>query len=423
MRILLCAYACEPEKGSEPGIGWSWGRELAKLGHKVTILTRTANRRSIESFLDGKAGRGGDWAKNVTFAYFELPSWTQFAVVERVFPYEFGKHFLWHLWHYPYHFLWQKGALKLAKRLHSENSFDVVHLVTFATLRRAVFYGELGCLFILGPAGGGERAPSHLRFAFGFRNGLYESAREWSIWITRMNPAIRRMCNQAAVIYATTAESQALVPASAQSKVHVKLQLGLESLASIAEQKPRGPGEPLKILYVGRFLYWKGMSLGIRAFARLALESPLVSLTMVGAGPEEQRWRDLARELGVSERISWVPWMRRDELHDLYAKHHVFLFPSLHDSGGLVVIEAMSAGIPVVCLNLGGPGVSVTPECGSKIDTTHRATDDLVDSLAHALRGYRDNEATRRLHAAGALHRAEDFRWENVVASIYRDLE
>ena len=49
MKVLLSAYACEPNKGSEPGVGWNWAIEIARLGHKVWVLTRANNQPSIDS--------------------------------------------------------------------------------------------------------------------------------------------------------------------------------------------------------------------------------------------------------------------------------------------------------------------------------------------------------------------------------------
>ena len=49
MRVLLSAYACEPNKGSEAGVGWHWALEIARLGHEVWALTRANNRAPIEA--------------------------------------------------------------------------------------------------------------------------------------------------------------------------------------------------------------------------------------------------------------------------------------------------------------------------------------------------------------------------------------
>lgn len=415
MRILLCAYACDPGKGSEPGLGWSWAVQLARLGHDVHVLTRESNRPAIEAAPPSMRGE-------VNFIFFDLHEAWRWPMVSRLWPFKPGLQLFWHAWHYPYHFFWQKGAIARVAQVHKTQPFDVVHQVTFATLRRSVFFGDLGCTFILGPAGGGERAPRRLRFAFGIKNGLYESVREWSIWLTRLNPLIQRMCRQATVIYASTEESRALVPTSEQSKVRVKLQLGLDELPQVREVNRRDSGEPFKVLYVGRFLYWKGMGLGLRAFARLVEDAPSATLTMVGSGPEEAHWRAQASELGIADRIEWIPWLDRSQLASYYANHHVLLFPSLHDSGGLVVVEAMAHGLPVVCLNLGGPGVSVTGATGVKVEANRSDQDAIVSGLAEALSAYSGREELRHRHAIGALQRARDFYWPNVVEDIYRNV-
>jgi len=67
MKILLSAYACEPWKGSEPGVGWHWALELARQGHEVTVLTRANNREPIEVALKSHVPKG------LQFFYYDLP--------------------------------------------------------------------------------------------------------------------------------------------------------------------------------------------------------------------------------------------------------------------------------------------------------------------------------------------------------------
>ena len=64
--ILISAYGCEPDKGSEPGAGWNWAVEVAKR-HKVTVLTRANNRCSIEKELQVNP------RPNMSFIYYDLP--------------------------------------------------------------------------------------------------------------------------------------------------------------------------------------------------------------------------------------------------------------------------------------------------------------------------------------------------------------
>ncbi len=60
--------------------------------------------------------------------------------------------------------------------------------------------------------------------------------------------------------------------------------------------------------------------------------------------------------------------MPQDELFRLYQTHDLLLFPSLHDSGGFVALEALAHGMPIVCLDLGGPGDLETSDCGIVVE-------------------------------------------------------
>ena len=82
------------------------------------------------------------------------------------------------------------------------------------------------------------------------------------------------------------------------------------------------------------------MQYGLRAFARLLQDVPSARLTMVGAGPEGRRWRRLCQTLGIAHAVEWHGWMLNPT--PARSSHHVLLFPSLHDSSGGVVLDAMS---------------------------------------------------------------------------------
>ena len=92
MKILLSAYACEPNKGSEPEIGWRWATELSNFANEVYVITRLNNKQNIEEELKTKN------YKNIEFIYFDLPKW---------FTYFFkGKY---NQFSYFYFYVWQIG--------------------------------------------------------------------------------------------------------------------------------------------------------------------------------------------------------------------------------------------------------------------------------------------------------------------------
>jgi glycosyltransferase involved in cell wall biosynthesis len=89
--------------------------------------------------------------------------------------------------------------------------------------------------------------------------------------------------------------------------------------------------------------------------------------------------RRLARELGVEDRIDFLGWVSRDKVSALMIESDVFLFPSLHDDAPFAVMEALGAGLPVACLEVGGPA-----HLGG-VPVQAKGLDDTVTALAHLL--------------------------------------
>src|ERR1700754_5082034 len=80
--------------------------------------------------------------------------------------------------------------------------------------------------------------------------------------------------------------------------------------------------------------------------------------------------------------VEFIPQLPQNALFELYRSHDLFLFPSLHDSGGFVVLEALAHGLPVVCLDLGGPKEIVTPESGVIVNTVNQDTNQVATAMA-----------------------------------------
>jgi glycosyltransferase involved in cell wall biosynthesis len=139
---------------------------------------------------------------------------------------------------------------------------------------------------------------------------------------------------------------------------------------------------------------------------------------MIGHGSAKARWQKLAERLGIAAKIDWQPWLRRVELDQFYNSHQVMLFPSLHDSGGMVVLESLAHGMPVVCLNIGGPGIIVTNGCGRLVDVAGRSKTEVIATLGQALIDLTDKDTRLRL-ASGARQRCREFCWQNKAARIY----
>lgn len=344
-RILVGAYACEPGKGSEPGAGWAWVRALA-IDNDVVVLTRANNRPAIEAAADPAMGT------SLVFEYLDLAPWL-LRLKKRGLPAQ------------AYYFAWQRAAATVARRLHAREPFDVVHHLTWASdwLPAGVLAAPAPQR-LWGPVGGSTYAPLSVWPALGGRGMAREVARRI------VTGTARRMFGRAA--------------AKRSSRVLLQNPDGMEAFASLApcEVVPnvvvpdvvsaasRTVREPRTAVFVGRLVPLKGLVIALHALAQPAAHD--WRLTLVGEGPDDARLRAVAARLGVSSRLSFAGQLPRRDVFDVVRRSAVFLFPSTHDAAGFAVAEAVALGVPVVCLDHGGPptlipdggGIAVPPGRG-----------------------------------------------------------
>jgi glycosyltransferase involved in cell wall biosynthesis len=209
---------------------------------------------------------------------------------------------------------------------------------------------------------------------------------------------------------AVTRETKARLLALGTRRVELFSAMGLDYAAyESLSRMPVTAAPPLRFISMGRLLHWKGFHLGLKAFAAAAL--PQSEYWIVGDGPERANLFNLVRRLGLSDRVHlWGSRTRPDAL-EMLAACHVLVHPSLHDSGGWVCLEAMAAGKPVVCLDLGGPAEQVTDRTGIKVvaNNPEQAVSDLA--LAMTLLGT-NLDMRHAMGEAGRQRVREVYIWE-----------
>lgn len=374
--------------------------ELQRQGHDVVVLTRSNNRAAIETYL---AAHPGD--KHPAFVYFDLSSPFLFLKRTQILPLQV------------YYALWQFFCVATARKAAADHRVDIVWHLTFGVVRWASFLWRLKIPFVFGPLGGGETAPLRMRGEYPWGGYLRDMLRDILNTVSRLDPTLRSSFTNADLILVKTPQSGALVPRRLQHKVRVFLEVGVQRLAARKERAPQG-----RILYAGGFIYLKGITLAIRAFAEFIRCGGTGRFTLVGQGPEEERGRALTKALSIDHLVDWVSWVEQRELSQIYGTHDLFLFPSLHDSSGNVVVEALSHGLPVVCFDLGGPGQIVTNDCGAVVPTSNLSTSTAVRSLAQAMGHLLEDHNEYRRLSAGAQLRAADFTWTRRVSHAMEEL-
>jgi glycosyltransferase involved in cell wall biosynthesis len=288
-------------------------------------------------------------------------------------------------------------------------------------LRAPTFLGALGVPLIIGPIGGGETSPKLLRDRLPLRGRLLEMLRDLSNATIEANPVVRQGLHRAAIIFARTADTRNVLSPALRNKTSVLMELG------IAREQvgcPRARREsPRRLLYAGRLLYWKGLHIAIEAMAELVKRMPDAHLTVVGNGPDKGRFQADAARRNLGANIEFVSRMPQDEFFRLYDSHDVLLFPSLHDSEGWVVLEALCHGMPVACLDLGGPKDIVTPRSGVVVGTSGLTTSEVAATLADQLYDLLSSPTQMERLSAGAIERSMDFILSDRVTQLYDEAQ
>ena len=405
MKILISAYSCEPGKGSEPGIGWNVVREVARH-HQVWVLTRPDESKAA---IEAELARNP--IPNLKFVYFTLPFWQDSM--------RLGQSGAMQIHYY----LWQIQAYLVARRLHQKTQFDIAHHVTFNRYSTPSFLSLLPIPFVFGPVGGGERAPKPFFKDFDRKAKSYEYLRGLSHQIGEIDPFARLTARRSARVYATTHDTAQQLSKMGAREIRVSQAIGLppEEIERLG-QYPLPATGPVRFFSIGRLLHWKGFHLGIRAFAKANLASS--EYWIIGEGPELENLQAIAQQLGVAERVKFWGKLPRALTLEKLSQSHVLLHPSLHDSGGWVCLEAMAAGRPVVCLDLGGPAVQVTPETGIKVPAL--SPEQAVVGLSEAMIQLESKRS--RLEAMGAAGKKmvkENYSWQakgDSLSQLYREL-
>jgi glycosyltransferase involved in cell wall biosynthesis len=160
----------------------------------------------------------------------------------------------------------------------------------------------------------------------------------------------------------------------------------------------------------------------IEAVAEARRRGSDVTLTIAGEGPLQAWLAELARKAGVADSVEFLGHLDRASLLTAYADADVFVFPSLHDSSGNVVLEAMGAGLPVICLDLGGPKSFVSETTGFIVGASSMTVAQIPPAIANRLIELASDRPLLQRLSAAAVQRRTDFLWEKQVSRVYDDI-
>ena len=400
-RVLISAYACGPKWGSEIGVGWNWVINIARHC-AVTVITESGFREDILDALPR----------------LNLPHAPTFHFVDIG---ETARRRCWNQgdWRfYRDYRRWQQSAYDLASRLIAEEHFDVCHHLNMIGYREPGYLWRLPLPFVWGPVGGHEQMPWRFIPALGLKAAPYYVARNLLNGIqARTAPRVRSAARTAAAVIVATPTNQAALQHLHGVRSTLIVETGTSSASVRRCQSAFDGSRPLRVCWCGKFLAQKALPIALRALA-IASREIRVELDIIGDGRERTSWHQLSKRLGVDQNCRWLGKIPHEEALRAIAESDCMLLTSIQEATSTVVMEALSAGVPVVCHDSCGFGAVVDDRCGIKVPLVSPSRS--VQGFARALvRLSRDPALVVRL-SRGAGERACEFTWEKKAEAVVK---
>jgi glycosyltransferase involved in cell wall biosynthesis len=394
IKVLLSAYACEPGKGSEPYVGWSWANALAQHC-EVTVLTRANNRGPIERALANMSGR------LPVFIYYD-PCSNWLKLKKAGLPVSI------------FYIVWQIGARKfVASKL---NLFDIVHHLTFNSFTAPGFWWTNKPVVVLGPLGGGMVTPLKMMGLFG--KGMFgELLRTSFVVLSSWNPLVCFSFAKAQAIISANGDTEKRISHIFRHKSARMLETGIDAEGISCAHSRTG----LKLLWVGTLTARKAPSLAILALAKCRTAGVHAQLEFIGHGPELAKLKQIATKLDLLNQVTFTGFLPHAAVVDKFRDANIFLFTSIRDTSGNVLLEAMAAGLPAVVISHQGAAEITTPETAIRVAPAY--PEQVAEKLAEGILALaRDPDLRARMGAAARQRVLEQFTWEKkseAMLSVY----
>lgn len=397
MNVLLIAYACEPNNGSEPGVGWNWAIRLSKFVN-LTVITRKNNKSLIDNELSSKR------YSNIKFVYHDLES---LVFIKNISSFSLKL----------YYFFWVTSLKKLVKALIQKNDFDLIHFITFNTFMVIPPITSFGIKAIWGPIGGGILGHTESFKKLSISSYSKEVARNFFVKNLAKSFYLKKALLKVNKVLFANTDTAKLLGYKNNSKI--ELETGIDERNIIYNVTIDKLSDPINILSSGILEPRKGFHLLLDS---LSFVKSNVVLNILGDGSLKKYLHDIVYSNNLNVNLlGKIPF---DEVINFYRQSDVFIFPSLRDTSGNVVLEAMSQGLPIIAFDHQGMHDILTNECAIKIPVTNYKQ--MVINLASAIDKLVNDSSLRIEMGKASIQRIRDnYLWEDKakrMVDIYKEV-
>jgi glycosyltransferase involved in cell wall biosynthesis len=298
----------------------------------------------------------------------------------------------------------------IVRKLIRTQAIDVIHQPIPISARFPSALFSMGIPVVIGPLNGGMDFPEAFRNK---ESPLTRAAVAFLKLLTNAGNNLLPGKKQAAVLLVANERTRNALPRGVRGRVIEMNENGIDvDTWDSGEPNNLVRTNPL-FVFVGRLVDWKALDIAIRALA----EVPSADLEVIGDGPMLETWKTLAREMGVAERIRFLGPQTQPQYAARLRESVGLVLPSLHESGGAVVLEAMATAKPVIATRWGGPLDYLDSSCG--ILVAPHSYQALVTGFAQAMQKLIDHpDLAKAMGTAGRARAVRDFDWQRRIDAM-----
>ena len=402
MNYLISAYSVNPYKGSEDSIGWNWVLQYEKNykeGDRIILLTKKFNEK------DTRRGLKEFNIQHVELVIVDVPdalNWFR------------EKH---SAFHHMYYILWQHWAWLWVK--HSGICFDVIHHVTMNDYRiPSELYKAKGAKVIWGPMGGAQVTPRPLKVYE--KNQLVASFREFVNKSCSWNPFYKKALRSYYKIYCINNETQKQISRIVGKDVPLMPELALrDEYKNLPIRK--GKNDILKIVFVGRLIGKKGIGFLVDALSLMPTDMDW-ELLIFGDGDDRALIEKQIADSGIGKNVKLMGNRPLNQIAEAYQQADVFVLPSLRETSGNVLLEAMAYAVPIVAFDTSFCRLLKEVDCGVFINT-EQALDNIKEDYCKAIVTLgQDKELAKQMGLNGYKYVNSKLTWDEKYRIIVNDM-
>lgn len=334
MNILVIAYACEPNRGSEPGVGWNWVKLMAdSKEHNITVITRANNKEVIDNYMMSYSDMRAD------FMYYDLPKW--------ILRYKHGDRGI-----KLFFTLWQRGVIKYIKKSVDLGRYDLVWDFNFGSLNMPLFTYKLKKKYVIGPVSTKKKMPGSYIKKMNIKSKIKYAICQFMKEHLWSNPIVWKSLKKADTVILCNEMSKEFLPKCQKQRAKVVFHNGI-----VEEDYPQYKGnceyrDKLTLIYAGRLIDTKNIETAVNALKIVKDKGKKFLFDIYGNGSLKNQLKKQVEQLELEEEVIFHEKVSQQELFSEYMKKDCFLFPSLLEISSTAVMEAMFCGLIPICLDI-----------------------------------------------------------------------